>query len=65
MSVKFDKFDTQTLLDHQATLSNQLHDVKEELRRRTQDLPKPPCFGEDDCSTEMLSRCPWRIDCGT
>ena len=25
----------------------------------------PPCFGEDDCSTLMLSTCPWRIDCGS
>jgi len=24
----------------------------------------PPCWGEDDCSTLMLSRCPWSIDCG-
>jgi hypothetical protein len=23
-----------------------------------------PCWGEDDCSTLMLSKCPWRIDCG-
>jgi hypothetical protein len=25
----------------------------------------PPCYGEDDCSTEFLSRCPWRMTCGT
>ena len=24
----------------------------------------PICHGEDDCSTNMLMRCPWRIDCG-
>lgn len=25
----------------------------------------PPCFGHDDCSTNILMRCPWRMDCGT
>lgn len=25
---------------------------------------RPPCFGDDDCSTEMLSRCAWRNECG-
>ena len=25
----------------------------------------PVCWGEDDCSTAMLSTCPWRIDCGS
>jgi hypothetical protein len=25
---------------------------------------QPPCFGHDDCSTLMLSTCPWRMDCG-
>jgi hypothetical protein len=24
----------------------------------------PACWGEDDCSTNILMRCPWRIDCG-
>ena len=27
--------------------------------------PAPVCFGEDDCSTSMLSTCPWRMDCGS
>jgi hypothetical protein len=27
--------------------------------------PAPSCYGEDDCSTEILSRCPWRMTCGT
>lgn len=25
----------------------------------------PWCFGHDDCTTLVLSQCPWRIDCGT
>jgi hypothetical protein len=25
----------------------------------------PHCWGEDDCSINMLMHCPWRIDCGT
>jgi len=33
--------------------------------RLKRDKEAPPCFGEDDCSTLMLSTCPWRIDCGT
>jgi hypothetical protein len=24
----------------------------------------PSCHGHDDCSTLILSMCPWRIDCG-
>jgi hypothetical protein len=24
----------------------------------------PHCHGHDDCSTLILSTCPWRIDCG-
>ncbi len=63
--MKFEQFDTQQLLGDQAALSNQLYDVKQEIRRRLENQPKPPCFGDDDCSTETLSRCPWRIDCGT
>ena len=27
--------------------------------------PNPPvCYGQDDCSTSILSRCPWRLTCG-
>lgn len=25
---------------------------------------RPVCFGQDDCSTYMLSRCPWSKECG-
>lgn len=61
----------QDLLDQEATLSNtglgdseerkQLHML---IRLSRDERYRPPCFGEDDCSTDMLSRCPWRIDCG-
>ncbi len=63
--MKYDLFDLQVLLDHEAALANQRYEVHKEIRSRIKDMPKPPCFGEDDCSTEMLSRCPWRIDCGS
>ena len=53
----------QDLLDREAKLANE--------RARTHNLIKimrgttpPPCHGHDDCSTMMLSMCPWRIDCG-
>lgn len=37
--------------------------VQEEIRGLRGHIP-PPCWGEDDCSTDSLVRCPWRIDCG-
>ena len=61
----------QDLLDQEAALSNsglgdseerkQLHTV---IRLKRSSMPEPWCFGEDDCSTNMLMRCPWRMDCG-
>ena len=61
----------QELLDKEARLANEGHGksefrmiIHEEIKaRRGQDAP--PCWGEDDCSTSMLMRCPWRIDCGS
>ena len=62
----------QDLLNKEAKLSNtgkgdseerkQIHTV---IRLKRNEAQRPSCFGEDDCSTTMLSRCPWRIDCGT
>jgi hypothetical protein len=62
----------QSLLNREATLSN---DGKGDCEERQQiltairlirdDSQIPVCFGEDDCSTRMLSICPWRFDCGT
>ena len=63
--------DLQDLLDQEANLANsglgeseerkQLHTV---IRLTRDERYRPHCFGEDDCSTNMLSRCPWRMDCG-
>jgi len=39
------------------------HELFEQIRKLRMN-PPPPCFGEDDCSTLMLSMCPWRMDCG-
>lgn len=60
----------QDLLNEEATLCNTGHRDSEERKAihtmiRLQRTDRPPCFGEDDCSTFMLSRCAWRMDCGT
>jgi hypothetical protein len=60
----------QELLDQEARLSNEGHGksefrivILEEIKvRRGTDAPH--CWGEDDCSTLTLIKCPWRIDCG-
>ena len=60
----------QELLDQEAKLSNEGHGksefrivILEEIKvRRGTDAPH--CWGEDDCSTLTLIKCPWRIDCG-
>ena len=54
----------QELLDRQAKLSNELYEVENEIRRLRGTTP-PGCWGEDDCSTQALSVCAWRIDCGS
>lgn len=61
----------QDLLDQEAALSNSglKNDhlfkkiIIEEIKSLRGSLA-PSCFGEDDCSTAILSVCPWRIDCG-
>lgn len=58
----------QQLLDKEARLSNagnknaarEVHTVIVLMRGHV----SPSCWGEDDCSTAVLTRCPWRIDCG-
>lgn len=62
----------QSLLNEEARLSNTGRgDSKERAELHTlirlirSDMPEPPCFGEDDCSTIILSQCPWRMDCGS
>ena len=60
----------QDLLDKEAQLSNagqgDCAERQEILTaiRLMRGQPAPVCFGEDDCSTSMLSTCPWRFDCG-
>jgi hypothetical protein len=61
----------QQLLNSEAKLSNRgksnspdraaIHRKIVELRGKV----APHCHGHDDCSTQMLSTCPWRIDCGS
>ena len=61
----------QQLLDQEAFLSNTGKSKSPERLiilqqiREQRGLESPVCYGEDDCSTEFLIRCPWRIDCGT
>lgn len=61
----------QDLLNQEAILSNTGKGNSDErkqihtLIRLKRKGPPPPCFGEDDCSTLMLSTCPWRMDCGS
>jgi hypothetical protein len=62
----------QDLLDEEAELANtgrgdsserqHLHTI---IRLKRSEFAQPHCFGEDDCSTLMLSKCPWRMDCGS
>lgn len=60
----------QELLNQEAMYANTGRCDSEErkqihtLIRLKREQSPPPCFGEDDCSTLMLSMCPWRIDCG-
>jgi hypothetical protein len=66
----------QALLNQEAKLSNEGKGDSEErqqiltmirLMRIASDGSGevPWCFGQDDCSTRTMTRCPWRIDCGT
>lgn len=61
----------QELLDAEAILCNTGHEESAErlklhtlIRLSRNERYRPPCFGEDDCSTSILSTCAWRIDCG-
>lgn len=57
----------QELLDMEAQLANAGKDNEHVVKiiRDLRGKVEPPCFGEDDCSTNFLMRCPWRMDCGT
>ena len=61
----------QELLDKEAKLSNcglgnspERQQLLTAIRVMRDEQYRPVCFGEDDCSTNMLSQCPWRMDCG-
>jgi hypothetical protein len=53
----------QTLLDKEANLSNRRYHILQQIKSMRGTEP-PHCWGFDDCSTMLLSQCPWRIDCG-
>ena len=62
----------QDLLNQEAFYSNNGQETSDErmqihtlIRLKRDDQFKPPCFGEDDCSTLILSSCPWRMDCAS
>lgn len=60
----------QDLLDKEAVLSNRGQNNEFRLMihaeiKQLRGSESPPCWGEDDCSTDVLMRCPWRIDCGS
>lgn len=54
----------QKLLDKEAQLGNERYYIVEQIKQMRGDEP-PHCWGQDDCSTLILMRCPWRIDCGS
>lgn len=61
----------QDLLNKEANLSNEgkgqsaeRQEILTMIRLARDEKYRPVCFGEDDCSTNMLSQCPWRMDCG-
>lgn len=61
----------QELLNREAKLSNagkgdsvERQEILTMIRLKRNEQYRPVCFGEDDCSTQMLSTCPWRMDCG-
>jgi len=54
----------QELVNQYNRKSNELFALKKQIVELRGTKP-PSCFGEDDCSTEILVRCPWSLDCGT
>lgn len=53
---------TQDLLDLEANLGNTRYAIHKLIKEQRGTEP-PMCWGHDDCSTQILSTCPWRIDC--
>jgi hypothetical protein len=62
--------EVQALLNHEAWLSNNGKGDSEERKVVHRQIIAlrgttiPGCHGHDDCSTSILSTCPFRIDCG-
>ena len=54
--------EVQTLLNKEAKLSNRRYYILQQIKAQRGSQP-PHCWGMDDCSTLILSQCPWRIDC--
>jgi hypothetical protein len=54
----------QELLDKEANLANRRDLVHKQIKVLRGTEP-PVCWGMDDCSTNILSQCPWRIDCSS
>jgi hypothetical protein len=52
----------QELLDKEANLANRRDLVHKQIKVMRGEIV-PPCWGNDDCSTNIMSKCPWRIDC--
>ena len=52
----------QELLDKEASLGNRRYHVIQQIKAERGAEP-PRCWGMDDCSTQIMSTCPWRIDC--
>jgi hypothetical protein len=52
----------QTLLDKEANLANRRSMVLKQIKVLRGEEP-PICWGNDDCSTNVMLQCPWRIDC--
>lgn len=62
----------QELLDEDAKICNTISpddpkrkEIHKVIRVMRKGLHQPLCFGQDDCSTNMLSKCAWRMDCGS
>jgi hypothetical protein len=52
----------QELLDKEANLANRRYLILKQIKAaRGEETPQ--CWGMDDCSTQIMSTCPWRIDC--
>jgi hypothetical protein len=54
--------EVQELLNKEANLANRRYLLHKQIKVMRGEIP-PHCWGHDDCSTNILLQCPWRIDC--